>query len=109
MYEFAVNDNAENFPKVAVDAYPTVVIVSTFVDWGDQSLVPNIGEDARTEDYVKVFSVANYNLWSVYFIISFRIPSTRGVDSSHMTWTRVTNMMTCNSTLTPMTRDLTWT
>ena len=38
MYESAVNDNAEDFPKVAVDAYPTVVIVvkflSTFVDWG---------------------------------------------------------------------------
>jgi hypothetical protein len=25
MYESAVNDNAEDFPKVAVDAYPTVV------------------------------------------------------------------------------------
>ena len=50
MYESAVNDNAEDFPKVAVDAYPTLVIgvkfVSTFVDWGDQVLVPNIGEDA---------------------------------------------------------------
>jgi hypothetical protein len=38
MYESAVNDNAEDFPKVAVDGYPTVVIVvkflSTFVDWG---------------------------------------------------------------------------
>ena len=49
-------DNAEDFPKVAVDAYPTVFIgvkfVSTFVDWGDQSLVPNIGEDARAEDDV---------------------------------------------------------
>ena len=49
MYESAVNDNAENFPTVAVDAYPTVVVEvkydSTFVDWGDQSLVPNIGED----------------------------------------------------------------
>ena len=59
MYESSVNDNAEDFPKVAVDAYPTVVIgvtfVSTFVDWGDQSLVPNIGEDARAKDDVKVF------------------------------------------------------
>lgn len=59
MYESAVNDNAEDFPKVAVDAYPTVVIgvkfVSTFVDWGDQSLVPNIGEDARAKDDVKEF------------------------------------------------------
>ena len=55
----AVNDNAEDFPKVAVDAYPTVVIevqfVSTFVDWGDQSLVLNIGEYARAEDDVKEF------------------------------------------------------
>ena len=59
MYEPAVNDNAEDFPKVAVDAYPTVVIgvkfVFTFVDWGDQYLVPNTGEDARAEDDVKEF------------------------------------------------------
>ena len=59
MYESAVNDNAEDFPKVAVDAYPTVVIevkfISTFVDWGYQSLVLNIGEDARTKDDVKEF------------------------------------------------------
>ena len=51
--------NAEDFPKVAVDTYPTVVIgvkfVSTFVDWGDQSVVPNIGEDARAKDDVKEF------------------------------------------------------
>ena len=44
----AVNDNTEDFPKVAVDSYPTVVIevkfVSTFVDWGYQSLVLHIGE-----------------------------------------------------------------
>ena len=32
-----------------------VKIVSTFVDWGHQSLVPNIGEDARTEKDVKEF------------------------------------------------------
>jgi hypothetical protein len=55
----AVNDNAVDFPRVTVDAYPTVVIrvkfVSTFVDWGDQSLAPNIGEDARAEDDVKEF------------------------------------------------------
>ena len=59
MYESAVNDNAEDFPKVTVDAYPTVVIgvkfVSTFVDWGDQSLVPNIEEDARAKDDVEEF------------------------------------------------------
>ena len=57
MYESAVNDNAEDFLKVAVDAYPSVAIgvkfVSTFVDWGDQSLVFNIGEDVRAKDDVK--------------------------------------------------------
>ena len=57
MYNFAVNDNADGFHKVSVDASPTVVIgvkyVSTFVDWGDQSLVTNIGEDGRTKDDVK--------------------------------------------------------
>jgi hypothetical protein len=53
MYESAANDNAEDFPKVAVDAYPMVVIgvkfVSTFLNWGGQSLVPNIGEDAKDD------------------------------------------------------------
>ena len=61
MYESAVNDNAEDFPKVAVDAYPMAVIgvkfVSTFVDWGDQSLVPNIGEDAALRIMLKSLSV----------------------------------------------------
>ena len=59
MYKFIVNDNAEDFAKVAVDTYPMVVIgvksVSNFVDWGDQSLGPNIGEDARAEDDVEEF------------------------------------------------------
>ena len=59
LYESSVNDKAEHFPKVAVDAYPTVVIgvkfFSTFVDWGDKSLVPNIGEDARAKYDVKEF------------------------------------------------------
>ena len=59
MYESAVYDNAEDFTKVTVDTYSTVVIgvkfVSTLVDWGDQSLVPNIGEDARVKDDVKEF------------------------------------------------------
>ena len=60
MYKSDVNENAEDFHKAAVDAYPTVVIgvkfVSTFVDWGDQSLVPNIGEVARAKDDVKEYS-----------------------------------------------------
>ena len=53
------------FPKVTVDAYSTVVtgvkFVSVFVDWGDQSLVPNIGEDARDVKEFKYsrLSIAN--------------------------------------------------
>ena len=62
MYESAVNDNAEDFSKVAVDAYPMVVIgvecVSTFMYWGDQ-LVPNIGGDARAKDGVKEFKYSH--------------------------------------------------
>ena len=56
MCKSAVNDNAEDFPKVAVDMQLFgVKFVSTSVDCGDQSLVPNIGEDARTKDDVKEF------------------------------------------------------
>ena len=44
---------------VEYSEYPTLVIgvkfVSTFVDWGDQPLIPNIREDARAKDYVKEF------------------------------------------------------
>ena len=68
MYESAVNDNAEDFPKVAVDAYPMVVFVfefvSTFVDRSDQTLVPNIGEELRI--MLKSLSIVNWNLCSVY-------------------------------------------
>jgi hypothetical protein len=46
------------YPRLR-DAFPTVVIrvqfVSTFVDCGYQSLVPNIGEDSRAEDDAKEF------------------------------------------------------
>ena len=46
IYESTINDNAEDFPKVAIDAYPPVVIgvkcISAFEYWGDHSLVPNI-------------------------------------------------------------------
>ena len=59
MYRSAVNDNAEDFPKFDVDTYPNVVIgvtsVSTLVEWGDQSLVPNTGEDVRAKNDVKEF------------------------------------------------------
>ena len=65
MYKTAVNDNAEDFPKVAVAAQPTAVIgvkfVSTFVDWGDQSL----GNMPELRMMLKSLSIANWNLWSV--------------------------------------------
>ena len=51
MYRSTVNDTAEDFPKVVIG----VKFVSTFVDWGDPSLVPNIGEDARAKYDVKEF------------------------------------------------------
>ena len=66
MYKCSVNVNAEDFLKVAVDSYPTVVtgvkLFSTFVDSGDQSLVPNIGEDARAKDNVKEFKYSQLEL-----------------------------------------------
>ena len=80
MYSSAVNDNAEDIPKVAVDAYSTVVngvkFVFTFVDWGDQSLLQILGKMPELRMMLQSVSTANWNLLSVYFIISFRIPST---------------------------------
>ena len=80
LYESAVNGNAEDFPTVALDTYPLVVIgvkfVSTFVDWDDQSLVPNTGNMPELRMMLKSFSIANWNLLFVYFIISLRISST---------------------------------
>ena len=50
---------AKVYVNFRLQLYLMVVIgvkfVSTFVDWGDQSLVPNIGEDARAKDDVKEF------------------------------------------------------
>ena len=82
MYESAVNDIAEVFSKVAVDAYPTVVIadkfVSTFVDWGDQSLVPSIGEDARAKEDVQEFkySQLEFVVCIFYYFIEDSINTT---------------------------------
>jgi hypothetical protein len=82
MYMSAVNDNAEDFPKVTVDAYVKVVIAvkcfSTFVDWGDQSLVPNIGEDARAKDVVKEFkySELEFDVFIFDHFNSLMLPST---------------------------------
>ena len=42
----------QDFPRLHSPQY---LLGSTFVDWGDQSLVPNIGEDARAKDDVKEF------------------------------------------------------
>ena len=69
MYESAVNDNAEGFPKVAVDTYPTLVIgvkfISTFVHWGDQSLVRNIGEDVGADDVKKFKPIGICGLYNL--------------------------------------------
>jgi hypothetical protein len=81
-YESAVNDTVEDFfPEVTVDADSTVIVgvkfVSTFVDWGGS--VPwfqILGKMPELRMMVKSFSIAYWNLWSVYFIISFRLPST---------------------------------
>ena len=43
----------KHFPVVTVVI--GVKFVSTFVEWGDQSLVPNIGEDARAKADIKEF------------------------------------------------------
>ena len=79
MYESAVNDNAEDFPKVAVDLYPTVVIgvkfVSTFVVGLISPWFQILGKMPELRMMLKSFSIANWNVLSVYFSISFRIPS----------------------------------
>ena len=75
MHESAVNDNAEDFPKVAVDTYPHGSY------WGQMclhfcglgSFDRNIMEDTRTEDVVKELKYGQLDLWSVYLIISFII------------------------------------
>ena len=58
-------ESAEDFPKVAVDAYPTVVIGANFFlqfgDWGHQSLVSNIWEDARANYDVIEFNLCAQN------------------------------------------------
>ena len=76
MYESAVNNNAEDFPKVTVDTYSTVVMGGTFVDWGDQSLVPNIGEDARAKVDVKEIKYSQLEFVVCIFYNFMGIPST---------------------------------
>ena len=60
MKESANYNHTENCTvEVAVDTDPSVVIrvklISTFVDWADQSFVSNIGEDPGAENSVKQF------------------------------------------------------
>jgi hypothetical protein len=84
MLESAVDDTAEDFSEIVVDADSTVLIgakcFSTFVVWGDQALVPNIVEDLRAEDNVEEFlRIAHLNLWSLYLIISHEKPTSCSV------------------------------
>ena len=75
MYGSAVNDNAEDFPKVAVDAYPSNL--SPLLWTGVISPCFQIlGKMPELRMMLKSLSIANWNLLSVYFIISCRIPST---------------------------------
>ena len=71
MHESAVNDNAEDFPKVAVDAYPLVVIgvkfVSRFVDGVISPWCQILGKMAELRMMLKSLSIVNWNLWPVYF------------------------------------------
>ena len=74
MYESVVNDNAEDFPKVAVDTYPTVVIGDKFEVISPWFQI--LGKMPELRMMLKSLSIANWNMWSVYLIISLRIPST---------------------------------
>jgi hypothetical protein len=58
MLESAVDDTAEDFSEIAIDSLVIIGVkcVSTFVDRGDQTLVPNIGEDAIAEDNAEEFN-----------------------------------------------------
>ncbi len=46
--------------------------VSVFMDWGDEAFVPNVGNIPELRMILKSLRMANLNLCSVYFIISFR-------------------------------------
>ena len=73
MYKSAVNDNAEGFPKVTVDAYPTVVIGSNLspIFWIGviSPWLQILGNMPELRMMLKSLSITNWNLWSVYFII----------------------------------------
>ena len=60
---------------IAVDPDSKVIFrvkfLFTFVDWGDQSLVPNIGEDARAKDDVKEFKYSK--LFNISLSLSFSL------------------------------------
>ena len=73
MYESAVNDNAEDFSKAAVDTYPMVVIgvkcVSTLWIGVISPWFQILGTMPELWMMLKSLSSANCNFWSVYFII----------------------------------------
>ena len=59
MLESAVDDTVEDFSDIYVETDSTVIIgvkvVSTLLDWDDQTLVPNIGEDPIADDEIQEF------------------------------------------------------
>jgi hypothetical protein len=70
VFPFPFNDNAENFPKVAVDAYSPVVIgvelspllwIGVISPW-----FQILGMMPELRMMLKSLSIANWNLWSVY-------------------------------------------
>ena len=71
MYESAVNDNAEDFPKLAVEALSPPLCIGVISPW-----FQILGKMPELRMMLKSLSIVNWNLWSVYFIISLRIPST---------------------------------
>ena len=69
----AVIDNAEDFPKVAkllgcnLSPLLWIGVISLWFQI--------LGKMPELRMMLKSLSIANWNLWSVYFIISFMIPS----------------------------------
>jgi hypothetical protein len=80
MYKSVINDNAEDCPKVAFDAYPTVVLGSNLspILWIEviSHRFQILGKIPELRMMLKSLSTADWNSWSIYFIISFRISST---------------------------------
>ena len=80
MYKSAVNNNAEGFSKDAIDVYPMVAIEVTFVSTLWIGVISPwfqiLGKMPELRMMLNSLNIANWNLLSVYFIVSLRIPST---------------------------------